>query len=427
MNRKPRDGKTPGLSRILKMAEGEFVRGLAFILGLLALSGNARSEGWWQFRGNDSSGVSSETNLPTKLDEANALKWKISLPGRGVSGPIVVGARVFLTASSGYRDDRLHVLCFSCASGEQLWERQFKATGRTVCHEVICMATPQPCSDGERIYAYYSSNDVICLDLDGNLNWYRGLGLDYPNASSSLAMSSSPLVVNGTLVLQLGTDSESFVAGLNALTGETCWKLDQENSAIYASPVLFRSSANPQPQVILHSKRSLISLDPRTGHENWKIEQVCKNISSTTVAGDVLVTPFNELTALRPHGISGSPQLLWSEARLSPDASTPVVYQDRVHVLKGSVLSCADLTTGKIDWQLRLKCNNAYASLLAGNGHLYVVDENGVLQSIRLGGKKGEVASRIDLEERIMCTPALAGGALYVRSDKHLWKFAGTD
>ena len=80
------------------------------------------------------------------------------------------------------------------------------------------MATPQACSDGERIYAYYSCNDVICLDLDGQLIWYRGLGHDFPNASSSLGMSSSPVVSDGALVLQLDTDSESFATGLDALT-----------------------------------------------------------------------------------------------------------------------------------------------------------------------------------------------------------------
>jgi outer membrane protein assembly factor BamB len=394
---------------------------------MILFAANTHADDWRQFRGNDSSGVSLEQNLPTKIDDANALQWKRPLPGRGLSGPIVVGDRVFLSASSGYRDDRLHVLCFSTTSGELLWERQFKATGRTVCHETICMATPQPCSDGERVYAYFSSGDVVCLDLDGNLVWYRGLGLDYPNASSSLAMSSSPVVVDGTLVLQLDTDSDSLVAGLNALTGETRWKLDREKSAVYSSPVLFRSSGETLAQVILHSKRSLLSIDPRTGMENWKVEQGCGNISSTTVAGDLLVSPLSELTALRPNGTTGPPELLWSEGRLSPDTPTPVVYQDRVYVLKGAVLSCADLKTGKIDWQLRLNCNNAYASPLAGGGHLYLADENGKLQTIRIGGRKGELVSQLDLEERIMCTPALAGGALYVRSDKHVWKFATAD
>src|SRR5262245_16196850 len=117
---------------------------LAFLLCLVALSGNVRADDWRQFRGNDSSGVSLETNLPTKLDEPKTLQWKIDLPGRGLSGPIVIGDRVFLTASSGYRDDHLQVLCFSTATGKQLWEREFKATGRTICNNEMCMATPQP-------------------------------------------------------------------------------------------------------------------------------------------------------------------------------------------------------------------------------------------------------------------------------------------
>jgi outer membrane protein assembly factor BamB len=230
-------------------------------------------------------------------------------------------------------------------------------------------------------------------------------------------------VVDETLVVQLDTDSESFAAGLNARTGKTRWKMDREKSAIYASPVLFRPSTSARPQVILHSKKSLLSIDPRTGGENWRVEQRCGSVASSTVAGDLLVTPLNQLSMLRPNGMA-TPELIWSEARLTPDTPTPVVYQDRVYVLKSSVLSCADLMTGKMDWQMRLNCKDSYASPLAGNGHLYLADENGVLQTIRLGGTKGEVASRLDLEERIMCTPALAGGAFYVRSDKHLWKFA---
>jgi outer membrane protein assembly factor BamB len=336
----------------------------------------------------------------------------------------VIGDRVFLTASGGYRDDQLHVLCFSATTGEQLWDRQFRATGRTVCHEVMSMATPQPCSDGERIYAYYSCNDVVCLDLDGNLIWYRGLGFDFPNVSSSLGMSSSPVVADETVVLQLDTDAESYVAGLNALTGETRWKLDRPRSAIFASPVLFRTSADSRPQVILHSTKSLLSIDPKTGDKNWEVEQGCASISSSTVADDLLLTPLGELTALRPTGAAGTPESLWTESRLTPDTPTPVAYKDRVYVLKGSMLSCADLKTGNIEWRLRLDCASSYASPLAGNEHLYLVDENGIMQTIRLGEKKGEVASQLDLKERIMCTPALAGGAIYVRSDKHLWKFA---
>jgi outer membrane protein assembly factor BamB len=336
----------------------------------------------------------------------------------------VVGDRVVVTASDGYRDDDLYILCFSTSTGQRLWQRQFKATGRTICHDAICMATPQPCSDGERIYAYYSCNDVACLDCEGNLIWYRGMGLDYPNASSSLGMSSSPVVADDTLVLQLDTDSDSLVAGLNVHTGETRWQLDRPHSAIWASPVLFRGAGSSRPQVILHSKDSLLSIDPRKGATNWEVAQGCAQIASKTVAGKMLLVPFGELTALLPVSGSGRPETVWKETRLTPDTPTPVAYRDRVYVLKGSILICAELETGKLDWQLRLDCGTCYASPLAGNDHVYLVDENGVMQTIQLGGAKGQVASRLELEERIMCTPALANGALYVRSDKHLWKFS---
>lgn len=408
----------------MRTLSGNVVKPLTFILLLAISSTHVAAEDWRQFRGNDSSGVSSESTLPTKFDQPETLRWRVPLPGRGASGPIVIGDRVLLTASGGYRDDQLHVLCFSAAFGEQLWSRQFRATGRTVCHEVVCMATPQPCSDGKRIYAYFSSNDVACLDLDGNLVWYRGLGLDYPNASSSLAMSSSPVVADETLIVQVDTDAESYVAGLNADTGETRWKLDRPSSAIYASPVLYHSSTESRRQVILHSKNALLSIDPRTGNTNWDVEQGCASIPSTTVAGELLLTPLGKLTALRPGASTGTHDLLWSESRLNPDTPTPVTYKDRVYVLKGPILSCAKLATGKSDWQLRLNSADCYASPLAGNGHLYLVDENGLLQTIRLGGKKGEVSSQVELGEKIMGTPALAGGAFYVRSDQHLWKFA---
>src|SRR4029077_16855825 len=98
---------------------------LAFICGV-ALTG----ADWPQFRGADTSGVASDEKVPSSIGDHIA--WTVDLPGRGLSGPIVVGGRVFLTASSGYQQDRLHIFCFDTAKGKQLWERQFWATGRTL-------------------------------------------------------------------------------------------------------------------------------------------------------------------------------------------------------------------------------------------------------------------------------------------------------
>jgi len=396
--------------------------GLALGIGLPA----GHADDWRQFRGNHSSGVSPEAELPWDLESAGALQWQVPLPGRGLSGPIVVGKRVILTASSGHRDDRLHIMCFSTQTGELEWRRQFNATGRTICNRTMCMATPQPCSDGVRIFAYYSCNDVLCLDMEGTLIWHRGLEYDHPNASSSVGMSSSPIVAHDTLVLQLDNDSQSFAIGLDALTGETRWKIDREKTAIWASPTLFRSSDDSPAQVILQSTKSLMSLDQRTGRKNWEIEQRCEDVASTTVAGELLVAPLRALSALRPGIETTSPKVLWSDAKLTPDTPTPVAYLGKVYVLKGSVLTCVDLISGEVHWRMRLNTKSISASPLAGAGHLYVVDEAGLLQTIRLEDGMGEIVSRMELGEKIMATPALAGGALYLRSDHHLWKFAKT-
>ena len=99
---------------------------------------------WRQFRGPGGKGVSTETNLPTKWSEKENIAWKAALPGRGLSGPIVIGDRVVVTASSGYRQDRLHVFCFDTKTGKQRWHRRFWSTGRTMTHGKICPAAPTP-------------------------------------------------------------------------------------------------------------------------------------------------------------------------------------------------------------------------------------------------------------------------------------------
>ena len=146
---------------------------------------------WPQFRGPGATGTGDSQDLPVSWSDGQDIAWKLDLPGRGVSSPIVVSDRVIVTASSGYRQDRLHVLCFDARDGRKLWERQFWATGRTMCHPKTCMAAPTPASDGRRIFAFYSTNDLFSLDLDGNLLWLRGLTHDYPNASNSMGMASS--------------------------------------------------------------------------------------------------------------------------------------------------------------------------------------------------------------------------------------------
>ena len=172
---------------------------------------------WLRFRGLDGAGASSGTP-PVKWSKSKDVTWSIDTPGRGVSSPVIVDGRVILTANEGVKQNRLLVVAYSEKTGELLWRREFWATGRTATHPTSAVAAPSPASDGERIYAFYSSNDLICLDLDGNLQWYRGLAHDYPKAGNDVGMSSSPVVVGKTVIVQIENQGDSFAAGIDVAT-----------------------------------------------------------------------------------------------------------------------------------------------------------------------------------------------------------------
>lgn len=385
---------------------------------LLALSLNAGD--WTRFRGPLGNGVAADTKLPTKLD-VQSVTWAIDLPGRGLSSPIIVGERVFLTASSGARQDRLHVLCFNLADGSLRWERQFWATGRTMTHEKISAATPTPTSDGERIFAIFSSNDCAALDFDGNLLWFRGLGRDYPNASNSLGMSSSLVVTDGVLVAQVENDSESFTAGLDVRTGVNRWKLDRPKKANWTSPALVRA-ADGKTLVALQSSKGLAVVEPATGKTVWSYDDGASTVPSTTVSDGKLYVPSQGLTVLEPTPSGQPPKQLWRSAQLRPGTSSPLVLGERVFTLNdGGILSCGDTADGRRLWQLRLK-GPFSATPVAAGGFIYCVNEKGLVQVVDPTKPEGEVVGELDLGQTIIGTPSIAAGSLFVRSDGKLWR-----
>ncbi|MEZ6064897.1 MAG: PQQ-binding-like beta-propeller repeat protein [Planctomycetaceae bacterium] len=376
---------------------------------------------WRQFRGDNVDGVSPTGNPPVNLS-GDTIAWRSPLPGRGLSSPIIVGDGVYVTASSGAAQERLHVLCFDAATGQQRWERQFWATGRTVTHDKTNVAAPTPCSDGARIFAFYSSNDVICLGLDGEFQWARGLTWDFPNASNSLGMSSSPVVVGETLVAMVENDDDSFSIGLDTSSGTTRWKIDRPRKANWTSPTILRGEKD---LVLLQSSAGIAAIDPSTGKEQWTYTDGASTIPSLVVAGDTAFVPSKGLTAVRAEG--GQPNasdVLWQEGGLSPGTGSPIALGDKLYFVNNAgVLTCAEQATGKRLWQKRLAGSFSGSPVIASN-RLYAVNEAGTIFCVDLSSAEGEILSSFDLEQTILCTPAIAGNAMYVRSDKELVKLA---
>jgi len=377
---------------------------------------------WLNFRGPNGSGYAPElAGLPTELS-AETKAWEVSLPGRGLGSPIVVGDKVFVTAASGPDQKQLHVLCFSADSGKPLWERKFWATGRTMTNNKTNVAAPTPASDGEHIYALFSSNDLICLDLDGNLRWMRGLTLDYPNASNSLGLASSPIVAGDTIIAQIENDSESFAAGFDLLTGENKWKIDRPKAANWTSPTIL---GNGNDAIIaLQSSKGILGVVPATGSTLFQIEGGASTIPSSSAAGDLLFIPSNGLTVYRADSSGDEPEKLWNESTQRPGTGSPLVIGDKVYIINNAaVLTCSDTKTGERLWRTRVKGPISSSAVSADEKFLYVFSENGIGQVVDLSGEEGKVVSEFELGETILGTPALDNGALFVRSDGHLWKF----
>jgi len=125
------------------------------------------------FRGPNAGSVSIDSKVPIKFggEQKENVAWRTELPGRSVGGVIVLGDQAITTSSSGMDQRRLHLISVSTKDGAIQWQQEFVARGRPFCHPTSANAAPTPASDGKHIFAFYSSNDLACVDLDGNLIW----------------------------------------------------------------------------------------------------------------------------------------------------------------------------------------------------------------------------------------------------------------
>ncbi len=392
---------------------------------LFCLSLNLTAGDWLQFRGGNGAATADDVQLPVKL-EPRHVAWKMKLPGRGLSSPLVIGDRLYLTACSGLGQERLHVICLSARDGGKLWERQFWATGRTMAHEKISVAANTPCSDGRHIFAFFSSNDLICLDLDGHVKWLRGITRDYPNASNSLGMAASPIVTGDTLIVPVENDSESFTLGVDVATGVNRWKMERPKLASWTSPVVVPDAATGRTLVVLQAGPGLSAVDPVNGKEAWYYAEGASTMASSVLADGVLYVPSRGITALKPGAAGQPPEVLWQNNQLSPATASPVVVGGRVFTVNAAgILTCGNGVDGVRLWQLRTKGPYS-ATPLAVGPHLYLVNEKGLVQVVNLAAPEGEVVGTLDLEDTIIGTPSIGAGALFIRSDKALYKISGT-
>ncbi len=401
------------------------LRVAAGIVVLIAATfGTALADDWLQFRGPASDGAAAAEALAGQWDPERMIAWKVELAGRGPSSPIVVNGRVIVTASSGNRQDELHVLAFDAADGRLLWRRQFWATGRTFTHPQTSVAAPTPASDGQHIFAFFSSNDLAALDLDGNLLWFRGLAHDFPRLGNDVGMASSPLVIGLRVIVQSDSQGEAFVAGIDVADGTTRWQVDRKRLASWTSPAVL-----PLPSgsaVLVESPKAISAIDPANGLVLWNQAVDCDTISSACARGNLIFVPGKGMTALRFGAGTAQPEVAWSKNQLQCGAASPAISAGRIFAInRGGVLMAAGVDDGEILSRTRLE-GNFWASPVAAGNRLFAVSFDGTGQLVEFDAdcRAGKVIAKIPFGEQIQGSPAVAQGAVFVRSDRHLWKLA---
>jgi outer membrane protein assembly factor BamB len=364
----------------------------------------AKGEDWPQFRGPGGSGVSHGPAPPTEWGKDNNIRWKAPLPGKGRSNPVIAGGKVFVTASSGFREQRLHVVCLDQASGKQLWQRQFQATGSTLCHPNTNMAAPTPVTNGKAVYALFATGDLAALDAAGNLLWYRSLASDYLSLGNVNGLSASPVLWKDVLILPMDNIGRSFLAGVDVRTGRNRWKIARPRFHNWASPLLV----------------------PQGDKAVWTISgSSFSNIATPVWANGLILAGAGQLAALRPGAAKTRPKVVWQTSKLRPSIGSPLYYEKRVYTINTpNLLVCADAADGKVLWHQRLAAGTYWSSPVAVAGMIYAVNEAGTTTVVRAGARP-KVLAQNAMGEPVLATPAIADGCLFLRSERHLYCVVG--
>jgi outer membrane protein assembly factor BamB len=376
---------------------------------------------WPCFRGPSGQGLTGCKRLPVRWDrDGTGLRWRVKVPGRGNSSPVVWGDRLFLTGSAPDGGGR-SVYCFAAADGRLLWARQPpQAPPEPAVRPKNGYASATPVTDGERVIAFLGSCGLVCYDRDGTLRWHH----DRLRVRTTHGTGSSPLLYKDEVILiQDQNLADSIFLALDKRTGKPLWRQGRPRAMTWSTPVAVR--VGDHDEVLFAGAGAVKGYDPTTGRELWSLAGPTVEVVPTVVVGKDLVycaSGRNGPTlALRPGGRGDVTRthLVWRTARTGPHVPSPIYLGGRLYTVNDTgVATCLDAGTGRLVWQERIP-DRFSASPVEGGGLLYFPAESGATYVLR-AADRFEVVARNDLGSPILASPAVAGGCLYLRTGDEL-------
>jgi len=398
---------------------------------LLAMTAAASADDWPAWRGPNRDGVSAEKGLPSTWSADKNVLWKVELPGPAGSTPIVVKDRIFLTSPKG---EQLVLICVG-TDGKPLWEKALATGVKTTTN----LASASPSSDGTHVWAYVGSGDLACYALDGQEAWHVQLQERYGRFKLQFGMTTTPLLNDGKLYLQLIHSGGAWVVALDAATGKELWKAPRKSDGVdecehsYASIQFWSGGV-----LVSHGNDYTIGHDPKDGSELWRLgdlnpkekyNKTLRFVSSPLVTPDLIVVPTAKggaVVALDPKATGvidreHATHQRWRVNNGTPDVASPLIYEGLVYLSDNSgTLTALDVKTGETVYKKRPDKENHFASPVAGDGKIYLAGRNGTV-SVVAAGREFNVLSVNALGTPFDASPAISGGRIYLRGATALW------
>jgi outer membrane protein assembly factor BamB len=384
-----------------------------------------------------------EQGLPTAWngETGEGIRWKIKVP-EGHGSPVVWEDRLFLAACVRESEERL-LLCYDAKSGEELWRRTIFRAPLETKHQLNSHASGTPATDGELVFVAFLQVDgstipapnvgaprpvtpgqvvVAAYDLAGEEKWQVQVG----EFISAHGFCSNPVLFEDLVIVNGDHDGNGFLVALDRATGEVRWR-DKRPHGIrsYVTPII--RELDGRTQMVLSGSQSVVSYNPRTGERHWIMEGPTEQfVASMVCDGERLFLtagfPDYHILALRPDGRGNidDDQIVWRTQRGAAYVTSPIVVGSKLLVISdGGVASCFDCPSGERHWMERIGARYS-ASPVAADGLVYAVSGEGVTTILRLGPAFEKVAE-CKLGELCSSSPAISGGAIFIRGHEHLY------
>ena len=459
-----------------------FRRNLVCLLVVLTSSAAVFGSDWTRFRGPNGTGVSTDdVNPPTTWSDSENLKWKVQLPGPGLSCPIIVGDRIIVTCWTGYaaggdeqgsvEQMKRNVVCLDRKTGDTIWthtedpvlpEDNFRGMFAENGY-----ASHTPVTDGERVYAFFGKTGVLALNLsDGKKLWQKSVGENLEGKGWGSA--SSPIVHGGLVIVPAFIEGDAIVAFVGE-TGELAWEQKTPGyRSNWSTPVLVE--AGDRVDLVMAVPGEVWGLNPMSGKLHWYCEVPGSESARASVLahGDTVIAMAggrgaNTSIAVKAGG-KGDVEPIWTGRDVS-STGTPVSHDGRMYLVNNKVVTSVDMETGKRISQTRLTGASASASggrpggggsaqggggrggrggfgggrggpggqdysspVIAGN-HLYYTARSGDSFVVELGDETKQIArNKFESDSgEYNSTPAISNGELFIRSSTTLYCVAATE